>query len=148
MREKAVKQFKSRNEKFSQFLKEGNACWGKAAEEFDKAFTTDHERCEAWKAIRELDPKAQLLFIHLNRKRPGALEPAIKEIVALPAVIQKAIVAMRIVNKPKGGMHPKVKQLIEKGQGAINREMALFQAKIATLMSMRTARTEIEDMER
>ena len=70
-------------------------CWGDLAEDFDRLLTTDDARLDALEGLRAAgDLLALLVFLDLNRARPGVLARMWKLAPELPATTQCALVSL------------------------------------------------------
>lgn len=119
------------------------ACWGNLADHILERFERDEDRLALWRALVEVrDLRPLLLFLDLNRDRPGVLRAILQEPEALPAVIQCALVSMpetQPLLEPQPALHPAALEIVSGGETVRQRERALYEAHMASLKAQRAA---------
>ncbi len=124
-------------------------CWGDLAEQFDQILTADDARIDAFEGLRAAgDLSALLVFLDLNRARPGVLARVWSIASELPATIQCALVSLdEKAEVPPGlaaALHPAARQLLA-DPAARARDHEVYAAHAAALRVFRTRAPQVSE---
>ena len=132
---------------FATFIRTGDPggpvpCWGAIAERFDREFTRDADRKVVWSALLDSgDRRPLLLFLSVNRGRPGVMSQVLADAPRLPVSLQRCLVALDEVADQVparlDSLAPAARQLWEAGAEARRRERELFAERVARLSAFR-----------
>jgi hypothetical protein len=124
-------------------------CWGDLAEHFNAIFTTDEARLDAFEALRTArDLSALVLFLDLNRGRPGVLAGVWGVVSSLPATVQCALVALDLDVRASGEdaarLHPAARALLC-DPVARAKEREFYAAQAGALRALRTRAPQVTE---
>jgi hypothetical protein len=124
-------------------------CWGDLAEHFNTLLATDEERIDAFEGLRAAgDLSALIVFLDLNRARPGVLASVWKLAPELPATVQCALVSLDVAGAvPADGsarLHPAARALLA-DPGARERDHEFYAAQAAALRGFRTRAPQVSE---
>jgi hypothetical protein len=124
-------------------------CWGDLALDFDRLLPTDDARLDAFEGLRAAgDLSALLVFLDLNRTRPGVLARVWSVASELPATIQCALVSLGdTAAVPPGlaaALHPAARQLLA-DPAARARDHEVYAAHAAALRAVRTRAPQVSE---
>jgi hypothetical protein len=124
-------------------------CWGELADHFDRLLADDGARLEAFEGLRAAaDLSALVVFLDLNRARPGVLGAVWKLASELPATIQCALVSLDLSGDvPTGAaakLHPAARALLADAP-ARERDHQFYAAQAAALRAFRTRAPQVSE---
>jgi hypothetical protein len=124
-------------------------CWGELADHFDRLLADDSARLEAFEGLRAAaDLSALVVFLDLNRARPGVLAAVWKVASELPATIQCALVSLDLSAElpadAAAKLHPAARALLADGPSR-ERDHQFYAAQAAALRAFRTRAPQVSE---
>jgi hypothetical protein len=120
------------------------ACWGNLADHVLDHVVRDDDRIALWRVLVDIaDRRPLLVFLDLNRDRPGVLRAVLEDVAHLPATLQCALVSMpeaqALLAPVVARLHPAALEVLEAGEEAKGRERVLYEAHMKSLRAQRAA---------
>ena len=133
--------------RYADFIRAGDPdgpipCWGAIAERFEEEFTRNADRKALWNILVEAeDRRPLLLFLHVNRGRPGVMAKVLEDVNRLSVPLQRALVSLdEVASEVPKHIHqldPAARQLFEAGPEPRKREREMFEERVARLRAFR-----------